>query len=199
MLGKPSRRERKRLEERGVRADATVLEIAERGIGISGNAASSQLDRELALKVKLRVEPEGRPWFEVETRLRFPVMAVPGAGNRIVVVYDPEDPDNLMRDETAIANMPMAAGGGLRPDQIQSIEAARSMAQSGASPQEIIERVNAIRAAAGQPPAQVVGGAPAAAPDPLAQLEQLANLRDRGVLTEEEFAAQKARILGSQS
>ncbi len=33
------------------------------------------------------------------------------------------------------------------------------------------------------------------APDPIAQLKSLAQLRDAGVLTEEEFAAQKARIL----
>ena len=42
--------------------------------------------------------------------------------------------------------------------------------------------------------------APAAAPtetDVIAQLQQLGKLRDDGVLTEEEFAAQKARILGS--
>jgi len=39
--------------------------------------------------------------------------------------------------------------------------------------------------------------APAApAPDPIAQLTQLAALRDSGALTEEEFAAQKAKILG---
>jgi Short C-terminal domain len=33
--------------------------------------------------------------------------------------------------------------------------------------------------------------------DVIAQLQQLGKLRDDGVLTEEEFAAQKARILGS--
>ena len=38
----------------------------------------------------------------------------------------------------------------------------------------------------------------AAAPaDPVAQLKDLAELRDSGVLTEEEFADQKAKILGS--
>ena len=38
---------------------------------------------------------------------------------------------------------------------------------------------------------------PAAAPepDPIAQLKQLAALKDQGILTEEEFAAQKAKIL----
>ena len=34
-----------------------------------------------------------------------------------------------------------------------------------------------------------------AAPDPIAQLKELAELKDQGILTEEEFATQKARIL----
>ncbi len=40
--------------------------------------------------------------------------------------------------------------------------------------------------------------APAAAPppaDPIQQLKELAALKEQGILTEEEFAAQKARIL----
>ena len=38
--------------------------------------------------------------------------------------------------------------------------------------------------------------APAAeAPDPIAQLKELAALHDQGVLTDEEFAAQKAKLL----
>jgi hypothetical protein len=39
---------------------------------------------------------------------------------------------------------------------------------------------------------------PAAAPppDPVAQLRELAKLRDDGILTDEEFAAQKHKILG---
>jgi hypothetical protein len=41
------------------------------------------------------------------------------------------------------------------------------------------------------PPPAGNGGA-----DPIAQLKELAALKDQGVLTEEEFAAQKARILG---
>jgi membrane protease subunit (stomatin/prohibitin family) len=38
---------------------------------------------------------------------------------------------------------------------------------------------------------------PAPAPDPIAQLKQLAELKDQGILTEEEFSAQKAKILNS--
>ena len=49
-------------------------------------------------------------------------------------------------------------------------------------------------------PAYLGGGdaAPAAAPapDPVAQLKELAELHKEGVLTDEEFAAQKAKLLG---
>jgi len=40
---------------------------------------------------------------------------------------------------------------------------------------------------------------PAAAPaaDPIEQLKELAELKRQGILTEEEFAAQKAKILGT--
>jgi len=37
----------------------------------------------------------------------------------------------------------------------------------------------------------------APAPDPIAQLTQLAELKNQGILTEAEFAAQKAKILAS--
>ena len=44
---------------------------------------------------------------------------------------------------------------------------------------------------AAPPPAEPAGGG-----DPIEQLKQLAQLKDQGILTEEEFARQKARILG---
>ena len=53
--------------------------------------------------------------------------------------------------------------------------------------------------AAAQP--QYAEPAPAAAPAPAVdvagQLKELAALKDQGILTEEEFAAQKAKLLGS--
>ena len=49
------------------------------------------------------------------------------------------------------------------------------------------------QAAAQAPPPSPPAAAPA--PDVITQLKGLAELRDQGVLTEEEFAAQKAKIL----
>jgi len=44
-------------------------------------------------------------------------------------------------------------------------------------------------------PAPAPPAAPAA--DPIEQLKQLAELKNQGILTDQEFAAQKAKILGS--
>jgi hypothetical protein len=54
------------------------------------------------------------------------------------------------------------------------------------------------RAAEPAPPPQSYAPAPAAPqPDMISQLKELAALKDQGVLTEQEFAEQKARLLGS--
>ena len=53
---------------------------------------------------------------------------------------------------------------------------------------------------AGYEEAEPTYAAPAAAApvaDPIQQLKELAALKDQGILTDEEFAAQKAKILGS--
>ena len=48
------------------------------------------------------------------------------------------------------------------------------------------------------PPPPAPAPAPAApAVDPIAQLKELAELKSQGILTEDEFAAQKARILAA--
>ena len=46
------------------------------------------------------------------------------------------------------------------------------------------------------PPQQVAPPPPAQAQDPIEQLERLGALKAQGLLTEEEFNAQKAKILG---
>lgn len=63
------------------------------------------------------------------------------------------------------------------------------------------ERQQAYYEQTAPPPAPVAPAAPAPAPaapqgDMIEQLKELAGLRDAGILTEEEFAAQKAKLLG---
>ena len=47
-------------------------------------------------------------------------------------------------------------------------------------------------------PAEVAASAPAAAPEPeyVGELERLAQLRDQGILSDEEFEAKKKQVLG---
>jgi len=52
------------------------------------------------------------------------------------------------------------------------------------------------QAAAAQQQVEEPAPAPAPAADPIEQLTQLAALKDSGALTEEEFEAQKAKLLG---
>ena len=47
------------------------------------------------------------------------------------------------------------------------------------------------------PPPQAPPPAAAPAPDPIAQLKELAELKNQGILTEAEFDAQKAKILAA--
>jgi hypothetical protein len=50
--------------------------------------------------------------------------------------------------------------------------------------------------AAAQAPPEAPAEAPTPAEDPYAQLEKLGQLHEQGILTDEEFAAEKKKILG---
>jgi 3-oxoacyl-ACP reductase-like protein len=70
----------------------------------------------------------------------------------------------------------------------------QAQAQQQAVYEQGVADARAAQAAA-PPPAAAPAAAPAAE-DPIAQIEKLGKLKEQGLLTEEEFAAQKAKILG---
>jgi hypothetical protein len=78
----------------------------------------------------------------------------------------------------------------------QQTKYANQAAEQQASQQEIYnEGVAAGQAAAAPPPPPAAAPAPAA--DPMtAELQNLANLHTQGILSDEEFAAAKAKLLG---
>jgi hypothetical protein len=79
-----------------------------------------------------------------------------------------------------IAGTASAVGGRVQHRQQEKYQA---------QDQQQYEQQMAAQAAAAPPPA-------AAAPDMNAELTQLAQLHQQGILTDEEFAAKKAQILG---
>jgi hypothetical protein len=181
MLGKPSRRTRKRLEEAGKKANATVVEIAEKGMAVTHGAEGVVGNTELAMKTTLKVQPADEPEFEVRETFRYPQLAVPSAGQQIAVIYDPEDHDKIMLDDSSEAQQAaVLSGAGIDAGAIgDAIANAQKMQQQGM-----------------QGGAMNVGGAMPGAQDPVEKLEKLQALKEKGALTDSEFEAQKAKILG---
>jgi hypothetical protein len=87
------------------------------------------------------------------------------------------------------------AGGMSRRQQGKAQQAAEAEAYEQQQQQAQIDAQVAAAVAAQTPPA---AAAPAAASedDTIAQLTKLGELKAQGILTEEEFAAQKAKLLG---
>jgi hypothetical protein len=217
MLGKLSRRTRKKLEEHGKRAPAVVLDIAERGMSVTSGPAGLVSSTEVALKTKLRVEPDDELPFEVEERFRYPQLAIPSVGSRVAVLYDPSDHDKIMIDRSAAgAAIQFGGAAGMDGTDLQSLVSKVKDAQSQTQdPQELArilqEQLGTNVTVQQQDSSGVTFGAPGtgfgtpdsafgtpAAPseDPVDKLTKLAELREKGMLTESEFESQKARILG---
>jgi Short C-terminal domain len=96
-----------------------------------------------------------------------------------------------------VAGTATAVSGAVSRNQQQHAAAAESQAAEQANDAAAQQALAAQQAQ--QAAAATVAGTAAAAPaggDAVAQIQQLAALRDQGILTEEEFAAKKAQLLG---
>jgi Short C-terminal domain len=194
-----------RLREHGCRAQAVVLE-AESGVGVTvGNPALGRQHRG-RLELKLQVQPEGEPEFTADVKARFPQFGGPRQGTPLSVLYDPDDHSKILVDQStegyvqaalegAVATSPALSANPALPGSLGDLMQ-QALADPAAFQQKMREQAAAgIDPLTGQSFAQPAP-AQAAAADPVDQLEKLADLRDRGVLTPEEFEAQKRRILG---
>jgi hypothetical protein len=188
MLGKPSKKLIKQLEENGKHANATVVEIAEKGMAVTRGAEGVISNTELALKAHLRVQPDDEPEFEVKKRFSFPQLAVPSAGQTVPVLYDPQDHDKIVVDYSAEAQQGAAfSAAGIDPNQIgQLMEQAQQM-QAG--------QMQGGMSGMGEMPGMTPPAPAQPQADPVEQLEKLAKLKESGALTEAEFEAEKAKIL----
>jgi hypothetical protein len=106
------------------------------------------------------------------------------AGMEVPVKVDPNDPTRVAVQWDAQKAEIAAAGG-----DMAAVQAGLAATYSGTADA-------AMRTAMAGGGAPAMPGAAAAGGDPLQQIEQLAKLRDSGVLTEEEFASKKADLLG---
>jgi hypothetical protein len=210
MLGELSKRKRKKLEESGTRAPATVVHIAEKGMTMTTGNDQIVANTKVILKTKLNVEPEGQPSFEIEEKFRYSQFGIPSAGQKLAVIFDPDDHETIMLDDNPEASINAAISGmGMDPakadlaknlinGQMNGVPMADLQAMAAQFGQQ---QYGVPATGMPQMPGQagVVPGVPAAAPaavDPVEQLTKLSELKDKGALTQAEFDAEKKKILG---
>jgi len=172
-------------------------------------------------KVTVRVEPDDEPPFEATFRQAFKG-ADPMEGWQVKVIYDPADHFKIAIQEGRVhppgitheqadrsfghrQEAMAAAQSGHMAEFIQTdiaarkAEAARRVQQAqagyGANVASFIEQMQA-QTGVSPTPAEAAS-THVARPDIADELTKLARLRDSGVLTEDEFQAQKAKLLAS--
>jgi cytochrome c-type biogenesis protein CcmH/NrfG len=82
---------------------------------------------------------------------------------------------------------------GLPPDQLEDQDLQDAMQELDIQSQPLS---NEDQTALGSTPAETAPPSPAAAPSYLEELEKLGQLRDSGIITDEEFEAKKKQLLG---
>jgi hypothetical protein len=108
-----------------------------------------------------------------------------------------------MARTAVVAGTATAVVGGMsrhqqaKAQQEADAQAYQDQQQQAAMQAEVAAQMAAQQAQAPAPAAPAAAPGAAAQGDTIAQLQQLAALKEQGILTEEEFAAQKAKLLGS--
>ena len=151
---------------------ANLLETGLKGAGtvISVQDTGMTVNDNPRVKMVFRVEPlDGGAPFDAEKTRTVSRVEIPRQGDRYPVWYDAEDPSGTWAYAT------ITDDGGRE-----------SMRQMFGEVAETFVGMNAPAAPAG----------PGGAQDTVEQLKTLADLHSQGLLTAEEFATQKAKLLG---
>jgi hypothetical protein len=181
------------LLEHGIHGTATVVKAQMAGgtVEYSGYMSDKKFEELLSgersmmqYKLELDVELPGRAPYTAKVKLAVPHPRVQymSGGSVVPVLVDPRKSDHLAIDWDGEFKH-----GSLADMAASDPRIAAALRGAGVDAQKISEQqvAGARMMAASAPP-----------PDPIEQLERLARLRDSGALTEEEFQAQKARLLG---
>jgi Short C-terminal domain len=166
---------REHLLVHGKSAPAEILELKERPWATK---RPGELGAHAVYRLKLRVSPPDGPPFEVEITDQWRTdhfIYEPRLGERVSVLYDPGNHSKVvLGGQSAKGGTEMSKGSAGQDDELALLAALDAEEQPAAPP----------------------AGAPAGGPGRLDQLKQLGELHASGVLTDDEFAAEKARILG---
>jgi|GEM_PF-1879725 len=200
----------RRLRKHGARAGAQVL-AAEQGHVTVSDGTMRAADVEANWTLKLQVQPAGAPPFEADVDALFNQFDSPSVGQMLPVFYDPDDHTKVVVDRSEGGQVDAAAETiasrlGSRGMHVDSTQLASLLKQNEDHPGSVDPA--AMRAAMGVPPGDgpvnlsTVAGvpptptAPVTGDDPVELLDKLAEMHRNGEVDDEEFAAQKKRLLG---
>jgi hypothetical protein len=160
--------------------------------------------------LELQVQPDGEPAFDAKTDAWMVGTEGAHVGMTVPVLYDPSDHDKVVVDSSEDAWRPadnentfarIAARAAERGEDPSRTAAMMEMRRAALSdPEGFHKRMQEQGPAAfGLPgmPGPVQTSAPAQSQDPLDRLSKLADLHERGALTDAEFEAQKKKLLES--
>ena len=181
---------------------ATVISAKQtnRAIGVGNDSIVS--NTRVVWKVRLRLEPDGRPPFEVEGKTRVDQGNSMWEGMRTAVLFDPDKPSHFEMDDSVdgiIARVEERTGGapvgGMDLGDLihQAVENPAALHTSVAAMQQNFQ----AQAAQAQEQAMAAQGSPPPAPgEPIdVRLANLAELHSTGVIDDGEFAAAKRQLL----
>jgi hypothetical protein len=179
----------RRLRKKGRRAFATVLRANRTSVVESLGDTSIFRTTRVLHKLVVRAVPEGEPPFEATLEAWFGELSGPWVGEQFSVLYHPDDHSRVMLDPTeegekALVDYMTRQRAQERARRIRTSAQVQTPARANGAHEK---GAHASRSADYTPTA----GAAAAAEAPV----KFADLHDRGVLTAEEFRAQKQKVL----
>lgn len=196
---------RRDLSKVGIRAYAEVLAAEQSAFSVTVGNPNLVGNTEIRWKLHLRVTPDAEPPFEASVAALLPQLTRPRPGMRLPVLYDPKDHGRVEIDHqpAAAAEVAVDAVTAARPDlagaAVMGMPMADVLRQAVADPAAFREEMMRRGAEMQQQAlgaAQAAQAAAQAQQDPIDRLERLAALKDRGLLTDDEFEQQKRKILG---
>ncbi len=164
---KSKKKRAENLMEIGQKAVGTITNVIDTGMTVNQNPR---------VKMVFRIEPlDGSAAFMAEKTKTVSRVQIPQAGGRYPVLYDPENTSEFLY---------IVSDGGAQARQQVVAMFGDAFGADGSG----------VGMAGVPAPAPAAPAAPEL--DPIERIAKLDELRRSGALTEEEFAAQKARVLG---
>jgi Short C-terminal domain len=201
----------KKLRKSGAHATAEVLSAEQSRLAVTRGAEGIVANTRLVWKLRLRVQPEGEPEFEVAIKEGWDQLSRPIVGMQVPVLYDPKDHGKVVVDRSGDWMAAMIGGDAadmLRSGRAEKLARVKDIVRDAQAhpdrPKQTFHLGPDTVGTAGPDSGGTAGGLAEAfgaaasqqAPDPVDQLAKLADLRDRGIVSDAEFETQKRRILG---